>query len=388
MMRGDRDAEFQAVACLLLQKELSPASIDWEAVYRLARAHAIGPLLHSKLSTHPNADRVDAQVRAAWRDEYRFTAVRNAILVREAMGIGRKLTAAGIPHVFFKGIALIGSSYKDQATRVLSDIDLFVPLEHMDHVVDVLSAAAYRATSDHPVPTARELGEVSFVSSGNWTRELAPAVDVHVSLDYLRLHRAAPASDRFDWTTTGPVERSADSLSVLNAETHMVMIVLHLLSHLRFDFTIKWYWDIIAIVQSHSIDWCEVERLLRRHEGLNGGWLVFETLRRDFDINVPPEFLDRIRPSRLVGTLRRPLHTSKLLRRGRVFRSGIMGIGWRLAVDDAPASRIAAMLRIVFPPVPWLRARYADSGNVSAPRLWWTHAKRLIFRVRTNFASP
>src|SRR5574337_617243 len=112
LARGRLTPEVQGKAMACLQEELS-----WSVILQQAQAHDVFPLLYRNLLT-PGCPGVPAEVRATLDRLYKTNAIRNLLLARELARLLQAFSAASIPVVPLKGVALAESLYGDPALRV------------------------------------------------------------------------------------------------------------------------------------------------------------------------------------------------------------------------------------------------------------------------------
>jgi hypothetical protein len=111
---------------------------------------------------------------------------RAAKLRRESRDLSAALSKAGVPHCFFKGIALLGRFYHLDDRR-LDDVDLLVDLPGRNSALAVLHAHGYEDLNDPEDrgPASRRPGVTMFrVDPATGERdEQAPLMDLHWGLE-------------------------------------------------------------------------------------------------------------------------------------------------------------------------------------------------------------
>lgn len=99
---------------------------QWRAIGLIAAQHRIEPILHDRLRDHAV---IPAPLRRAWRDSYRYWAMKAAaaqVDLRETVAL---LGDAGFAPVALKGAFLTWHAYPKPALRPLRDIDILVPVD-------------------------------------------------------------------------------------------------------------------------------------------------------------------------------------------------------------------------------------------------------------------
>ncbi len=200
----------------LLRQEIAgqpgaiPENVDWSAFVRLARFHGLGAVAYAGLQKH---SAVPEAVMQALFGDYHGSLYRDVQLdyVREAFGKG--LTAAGVPHVFLKGICL-KRDYPVPALRTMGDIDMLVRIADFPKLDQV----------------AAELGATQSTGDGNHRNYQFPGgvlVECHQSL----LHPATPVARGLNpgWQYTRPEEPGPEK--TLTEEGFYLNVLCHMADH-------------------------------------------------------------------------------------------------------------------------------------------------------------
>ncbi len=100
-------------------------NLDWEAIMRLSRQHAVRPMLYRHLKT------LGPQVmpQAVWDDverQFHRHVRRNLVMTKELVRLLNLFEAQGIPAIPYKGPALATAVYGDVAWRQFGDLDILV----------------------------------------------------------------------------------------------------------------------------------------------------------------------------------------------------------------------------------------------------------------------
>src|SRR5215469_10198685 len=129
-------------------RELLSSPVNWPRVLEQAYAHGVYPLVYSNLrelgfSGVPNA------IRTELKRAYLANSVRNQPLSQDLARLLSQLSGARIPAIPVKGVSLAESLYGDPASRVSTDIDLFVPPAQLDDAIETIRATGYPDVFDH-----------------------------------------------------------------------------------------------------------------------------------------------------------------------------------------------------------------------------------------------
>src|SRR5262249_9559360 len=103
-------------------KSLVSKDIEWTYLVRIARAHAVMPLLYrTLLSTCPDA--VPNEILEQLRDHFYANAGRNLFLTKELLKLLHLFEANKIAAIPYKGPVLATSIYGNLALREFGDLD-------------------------------------------------------------------------------------------------------------------------------------------------------------------------------------------------------------------------------------------------------------------------
>jgi hypothetical protein len=116
---------------------LPDGCIDWDRLLRLARGHAVTPLLLPYLIAQP-AGTVPGNVLSNLQEDVTTGAARNLLLASELLTISRAFRSCEIEHLSFKGPAMAASLFGSLDRRLSNDIDVVVPRHKLKQACSVL----------------------------------------------------------------------------------------------------------------------------------------------------------------------------------------------------------------------------------------------------------
>jgi len=123
-------------------RELLSSPLDWSHVLERAYAHGVYPLVYSNLRELGFSGVPDA-IRKELKRAYLANAMRSELLSQELARLLSQFSDARIPAIPVKGVSLAESLYGDPASRVSTDIDLFIPPARLDDAIEIIRAAGY-----------------------------------------------------------------------------------------------------------------------------------------------------------------------------------------------------------------------------------------------------
>lgn len=131
-------------------RELATLNIDWEYLLRLARRHAVEPLLYLQLERHAS-DLLPPQTLGQLKKHYQENSARNAVLTAELCRLINLLSGSGIEVIPYKGPLLALCAYQNLALRRFVDLDIIVRRSDVLKARDLLLADGYAPTKSLPL---------------------------------------------------------------------------------------------------------------------------------------------------------------------------------------------------------------------------------------------
>jgi hypothetical protein len=117
------------------------SSAQWQALLQRATWERVGPLAHRAVEAL--AAPAPEEVRAGLRVSYEQAATTVGAIYRQVADMQRVLRPTGIPALLFKGAALARFTYREEALRPFSDIDVLILRKDVAAVHRALRAAGY-----------------------------------------------------------------------------------------------------------------------------------------------------------------------------------------------------------------------------------------------------
>jgi hypothetical protein len=224
---------------------------DGEGFRVLIERERVGPLLHSVLSAPPCLSEV---TRAALREAYRATAMRNLALLHELGGSLERLAAAGIDAIVLKGAAVLLPLYGGLAMRPMADLDILIRAQDRPRAQRLLLESGFRLSrlETHAGLISAHENELALTKPGAVTIDL----DVHWSLFDSPFYQRQLTIDWF-WQGARVQELGGGvSAHTLAPEALLLHLCAHLMLHHR-GAGVLWWNDIAQLVhvEGARIDW-------------------------------------------------------------------------------------------------------------------------------------
>ena len=227
-------------------------SFDWEYVARLARRHAVVPLLYRALQTFARGAAPEP-VRKALSETYRANAARNVLLAGELLRVSKLFESAGVRALAYKGPALAVAAYGDLSLRRFVDLDVIVRARDLGRASQLLRDSGYAPqglTPEQASALARTQHAVSYSRDGGRL--------------IVELHRDVSAKDFADVTLDDGAWERASRVAVLNGsvaapstEDLLLALCVHGTKHLWER--LAWVCDVAGLVNSNpELEWSTV----------------------------------------------------------------------------------------------------------------------------------
>jgi len=296
-----------------------------------------------------------------------FQTVRGHLALEIADEVAHSLTAAGVEHLFFKGISLLRQGMYTAGERRLADIDLLVHPTDAPRAVSVLTSEGFIPWS----PWSEE--RLDWVSAFTLERpgvaeELTVPLDLHWGTGYHRLRSGTSGvPGQEGGTGEDPLWLDADRAHALpDPAAEMMMIADHLFKHLRVTTHLLGFADLVRLLERLPPGG-DAEALLGAHVRRRG---IERRFRRLMDLlsqsfGAAPESFSQLPP--MLRPTGRDL-PSELELASLVLDHGVpagrgsgLGLRWKMGGDP-----VADLVDTLFPGSEWLAARYPDRSRVAA----------------------
>jgi hypothetical protein len=236
-------------------KTLVSEEINWADLIRIAAPHGLLPLLHRNLSLVCD-DQVPPRTLEQLRRYHESVARRNAIHAGELFDLLDLLEANHIPAIPFKGPILGLFAYGDLSLREFTDLDIVVHESDLWRTWNVMTRHGYV-----PEDGGGALAERRPLPPGgkHWAFKCQNRLTLEIHWRFIEKSFGSQLEPADVWSSVRSSTLSGRSLQVIPPEQMLVLLSIHLASHLWRR--LNWICDIAAIVNSKpDIDW---ELLLR-----------------------------------------------------------------------------------------------------------------------------
>jgi hypothetical protein len=350
---------------------LSLTEADWEGLVNAAARHRVLPLLHHRLRAANAVAAAPSAIRARLHDTYVESALRAAVLRREAAGVLRTLEARGIPTLVLKGMHLAAEVYPEPALRSMADVDIMTPRGDLAMAEQVFLELGYGPTPRPDIEAwCARSNHLDKLQRKNFTFE------VHWHVERPGSPFKIPIGDL--WSRARPIRIDGVSTLALSTEDLLIHLSLHVSYHHRYARApLKALLDVAAVITrfGEEIDW---EALCARANAWGAGRFVFSTLElARVVLNVP------IAPTHFASLHREPGDYEMVAVAARYVTSPFEPLPATLEelADTTGIGRLRLFARSLLLPPGQIRERYGlRPGSPFTPLLYLIRPFDLLYR--------
>ena len=268
--------------------ELAVCDLDWELLVRMARWHAVAPVLYRSLAGCP--ERVPAAILDNLHGRFRANAMRNAYLARELVQITSLLREKGVPVIAFKGAVLAHAAYGDLSLREFVDLDILVRPSDLGTTRDFLFSQGYR--SRYSGLGEKERGFFLWCEEAFGNKDGLVCVDVHWQMN--PQYFAYAPEGAVLWRRTVPVELQGGTVSTLSTPDLLLHLCVHGAKHGWT--TLGWICDVAVLAcRNPGLEW---SRMIAEAASLGGRRLLLLGLYLAYNLlgaAIPDELISMAR---------------------------------------------------------------------------------------------
>jgi hypothetical protein len=237
---------------------LARGRLDWDYLLRLARRHALLPLLYTGLESSAR-DACPREYRETLRAQFRENAARNTLLAGELLRVARLFESEGVPLLAYKGPALAVQAYGGLSLRRFVDLDVVVRKEDVARAGGLLRSLGFEKPAG--LGAAQERFLLRRQHNLAFTRDAARlTVELHWELSPAP-YASVPVGEE-TWGRAASVPVLGGEVKALAPEDLLLALCVHGTKHLWER--LAWVCDVAALVNSQAaLDWREVVRRAR-----------------------------------------------------------------------------------------------------------------------------
>jgi hypothetical protein len=272
---------------------------DWSTIFNKAQQHSIAPLLYYHIKQ--SNVQIPAHVLEQLNKSYFKSLLRNTYIYNELSKILNNAKEYNIPIVVLKGADLAESVYPGIALRPMKDLDLYIKIEDVQKVNDLLTQLGWKGKQkpediDHILKTEYSL---KYDRSGL-------QIDLHL--------RVPELSDLSIWANVTSSKIGLMDTLVLKPEILLVFLCYHFYEHTRGELIaeiIKFY-DIILVLRKYKedISWDYFIQMAFTDKCENIICHVLEVINSEFGEDIPVSVLNKLRSTKYTVQIRKGLYNT------------------------------------------------------------------------------
>jgi len=227
-----------------------PEPLDWDRFERIVAVNGLVPIIQSTLL---NLSQVPENRQQTWKHASIGVLLKNRQYLKAAVKMFRILESEGIAAVSLRGLAMAYWIYPDPALRPMSDVDILVPTDAKEGLLDRLRL---HGLSPCKIRRYQLLYEIDNC-----------LLEIHWS--YLTTKRFRKTADFGSWIASRrQMDTSEGAIYHLTPENELLDLICHMSLHHEMDSLLKFV-DVAMLVQKEAIDWnavrvwCEGARMTR-----------------------------------------------------------------------------------------------------------------------------
>ncbi len=255
--------ELTPAICQILEKQLTQVT-DWEVLIEYATENFVLPLVSHHLA---HIECVPQLIRQQFKQHIVEATRRSLLHLAELTAIRRQLPD-NTPCLIVKGLAISSVYYKNIALRFQRDIDLLLPVEHIQQLVPQLLNEGHTLITmrDHIKNNPEDLSTLIdyFVEIGiNTPRGVL--VEYHQKLSLIAGN--FPLSVKQLFAEKAEIKIGSETFYTLKPEINFAYLCYH---HARHHWSrLHWLADINIIINSNTLDWnllnSQIKKLGQQH---------------------------------------------------------------------------------------------------------------------------
>ncbi len=272
--------------------------LDWREVLRLARQHAVLPLLYEQLKAVGS----QALPQAVWDElqrRFRGNLRRNLSMTAELLQLLRMLEAHRIDAMPYKGPALAAAVYGDVGLRQFNDLDILVRRQDVLNVKNLLLSQGYQDLFS--LPAAQES---VYLQTGCELSFQHPTKRIWVDLHWhiVRKFCGFPLPLEPLWERLQPLWLNGQQIQTLAPEDLLLILCIHNGKH-HWD-RLGWLCDVAKLLHRYpQMDW---EPLIDQATGIGAArmlWLGLYLAQELLDARLPARVRQRMQADPAVPAL-------------------------------------------------------------------------------------
>ena len=233
---------------------------EWLALFQLAEAHHVLPLIYDAVYCCPAAQNSEGELFAPFKKRTVQMVMLQTQKTSEFLRLYEKLRAAGVKLCIVKGI-ICRNIYPNPDYRISGDEDILIPAEQFPLCHEAM--LAYGMTLSEPEQDINEVYEVPYGKQGS-----PIYIELHKSLFPPESEAYGDLNRFFEGVTERLIEVPVQGsmISTMDYTDHLFYLICHAFKHfLHSGFGVRQVCDIILFANAYGdeIDWARIVKNCR-----------------------------------------------------------------------------------------------------------------------------
>lgn len=320
--------------------------IDWTALLRLARRHALMPLLHRHLLETPLAVVPDA-IRDELKSAFHEHTLRNLFLSGELLKLLALFESHGIRAIPYKGPILAVHLHGNLALRQFEDLDFLLRTEDVGKARDLLAARGYRLWL--PLTHDQESAQLRSFCVLAMEREDGILVELHTEI--VPRGFSCRLDVRPFWTRLKPVALGDREVWTFSPEDLLLILCVHGAKHCWIS--LGWIGDVAGLLAVHpDMNWGQVREQAHAARGERMLDLGLQLARSLLDAPLPADVEARIQNDASVTRLARRVRQRLFLEKPSRLPNNLESVFFHLRARECPWDGARYGLSLLLTPTP------------------------------------
>jgi len=270
---------------------------DWSKLLTNAQQHSILPLLYHHLTQNKEIH-VPTNILEKLKQAYLRNSLRNTQIYYELSNIINKANDDNIPIIVLKGADIAVSLYPSIALRPMKDFDLFIKIEDIQKVHDILIQLGWHGK--------QSLEAVDYILQTEYSLKYEKPklqIDLHLKVPELSALNL--------WTNVKSMAMGSTKMLILKPEILLIFLCNHLYEHARDEVAelLKFY-DIVLALKKYreSIDWDYLIQSVYTNQSENVVYHILEIINSEFGEDIPLNVFDKLKSTKYTIQIRKSLY--------------------------------------------------------------------------------
>ena len=245
--------------CIDIQKPVLPTDPPWDQIVQLSSHHLVTPTLAWATRDVPS---VPADIREFLDAVLTLNRERNRAIEKTLVSALRAWNSEAIPSVLLKGVAsLAGNLYPESGVRILSDIDVLIPVDRAEAATRLLTQNDFE-----PIPAESDYANHHHLAP---LRHRVTGICVEIHKHALSVDCRSVLPTESAWREAQPCSVGGVATQCLTPSMQFVHVLAHTqiqdANHKRRSFALRQMLELAMLAQHHAdeMNWDDIAEIFR-----------------------------------------------------------------------------------------------------------------------------